>query len=157
MWKKLLEDLRSKIQQDLQEELFLSPLKASERVEIEEKFQEELGHAINSSYIDLLQMTDGLVYEGIFLYSAISRKYPDSDGVSMELIDLNLMYREDAGLDNHFIVYGEADMELVVHDLNEKKFQIRDKVGFDTVYEEYDSMEQILIRIIEMIHERVWG
>lgn len=152
--KKLLENLRVRIRQDLNEELFFNPLDPSDLAVFEVDFFNALSSKIYPEYLEFLKISDGIMWEGVFLYSAIARDIPDSQGSkSPELIELNEIYRDVSWM-KRYVVYGEGDMEMFVHNLSNGKFQVVDKIDDTLAYEEFDTMGGMINYALSMMLER---
>lgn len=59
-----------------------------------------LGTALPESYLDFLSSHDGLVTEGVFLYSSIPRPYPGG-GTAHALVEMNLLARDQGFMDGY--------------------------------------------------------
>jgi|GEM_PF-913943 len=110
-----------------------------------------LGTALPESYLDFLSNHDGLVAEGVFLYSGISRPYSDG-GSSLALIEMKLLAR-DRGFMAGYVEHGESDMDCYVFESGTGRHQVRDKVAFDNVYEEFVSFDGLLSHIFDLIEQ----
>lgn len=77
-------------------------------------------------YLKVLEQHNGIVVEGVFLYSTTPIKYTDSDGYCLEFIDMNLLSRELKWKDT-FIIFGDSDQDEYVLDLTAARYQVRDK------------------------------
>lgn len=110
-----------------------------------------LGITLPESYLDFLSSHDGLVAQGVFLYSSIPRPY-SGGGTALALVEMNLLAREQGFMDG-YVELGESDMDCYVFKSATDLYQVRDKVAFDNVYEEFASFEGLLSHILDLIEQ----
>ncbi|MFG6084882.1 YrhA family protein [Stenotrophomonas indicatrix] len=110
-----------------------------------------LGITLPESYLDFLSSHDGLVAQGVFLYSSIPRPY-SGGGTALALVEMNLLAREQGFMDG-YVELGESDMDCYVFESATDLYQVRDKVAFDNVYEEFASFEGLLSHILDLIEQ----
>lgn len=110
-----------------------------------------LGIALPESYLDFLSSHDGLVAQGVFLYSSIPRPY-SGGGTALALVEMNLLAR-DTGFMDGFVELGESDMDCYVFESGAGRYQVRDKVAFDNVYEEFVCFDGLLSHILDLIEQ----
>ncbi|EKT2103605.1 TPA: YrhA family protein [Stenotrophomonas maltophilia] len=110
-----------------------------------------LGTGLPESYLDFLSSHDGLVAEGVFLYSSIPRTYPGG-GTAHALVEMNLLARDQGFMDG-YVELGESDMDCYVFEFRTSLYQVRDKVAFDNVYEEFVSFDGLLSHILDLIEQ----
>lgn len=65
---------------------------------------------------------------------------------------MNLLAR-DAGFMDGFIELGESDMDCYIFESGTDRYQVRDKVAFDNVYEEFVSFDGLLSHILDLIEQ----
>ncbi|EPM84451.1 hypothetical protein A3SM_10268 [Pseudomonas syringae pv. actinidiae ICMP 18886] len=105
-------------------------------------------------YLKVLEQHNGIVVEGVFLYSTTPIKYTDSDGYCLEFIDMNLLSRELKWKDT-FIIFGDSDQDEYVLDLTAARYQVRDKQAFDNVYEEFGTFTGLLEYMLDLMIGRI--
>lgn len=105
-------------------------------------------------YLKVLEQHNGIVVEGVFLYSTTPIKYTDSDGYRLEFIDMNLLSRELKWKDT-FIIFGDSDQDEYVLDLTAARYQVRDKQAFDNVYEEFGTFTGLLEYMLDLMIGRI--
>lgn len=110
-----------------------------------------LGNTLPESYLDFLSSHDGLVAQGVFLYSSIPRPY-SGGGTALALVEMNLLAR-DTGFMDGFVELGESDMDCYVFEAGTGTYQVRDKVAFDNVYEAFTSFDRLLSHILDLIEQ----
>lgn len=134
--------------------MLLDPLPEKDQAAFFRKFLAALGVEPDAGYMELLEQTDGLVAEGVFVYSSQPRPIADEDDSSLAIIDANLQYREQADQPDHKIIYGDSDMDIYVHDTHKGVFTIESKVGGE-VFHRFDTFEEMLGQILLEIEDRV--
>lgn len=65
---------------------------------------------------------------------------------------MNLLAREQGFMDG-YVELGESDMDCYVFESATDLYQVRDKVAFDNVYEEFASFEGLLSHILDLIEQ----
>ena len=110
-----------------------------------------LGITLPESYLGFLSRHDGLAAAGVFLYSSTSRSYRDG-GSALALVEMNLLAC-DQGSMGGYVELGESDMDCYVFEFATGRYQVRDKVAFDNVYEEFTSLDGLLCHIIGLIEQ----
>ncbi|WP_061479997.1 YrhA family protein [Stenotrophomonas sp. DDT-1] len=110
-----------------------------------------LGIVLPESYVGFLSRHDGLAAAGVFLYSSTSRSYCDG-GSALALVEMNLLARGQGSMGG-YVELGESDMDCYVFEFATGRYQIRDKVAFDNVYEEFTSLDGLLGHIISLIEQ----
>ncbi|WP_229655222.1 MULTISPECIES: YrhA family protein [Stenotrophomonas] len=134
-------------------EMYLGPSLGRSSIEaLQSLALSTLGIALPESYLDFLSSHDGLAAEGAFLYSSIPRPYSDG-GSALALVEMNLLARDQGFMDG-YIELGESDMDCYVFDSGTGLYQVRDKVAFDNVYEEFASFDRLLSHILDLIEQR---
>jgi hypothetical protein len=113
----------------------------------------ELSEDLPAQYIDFLRSYDGLISGGVFIYSSVPHKFPDSDGYSHDFININLISR-DVDFMKEFLVFGDSDQDEYVLELATRKYQVRDKQAIDNVFEEFDSFDGLLEFMLDLIIQR---
>ncbi|HEL3169893.1 TPA: hypothetical protein UMF63_000993 [Stenotrophomonas maltophilia] len=133
-------------------EFFLGPsLERSSIEALQDLARSTLGTALPEPYLDFLSRHDGLMAEGVSLYSSIPRSCPDG-GSSPALVDMNVLAR-DLDFMDAYVELGESDMDCYVFASGTGRYQIRDRVAFDNVYEEFESFDGLLSHILDLIEQ----
>ena len=114
----------------------------------------ELGHVPPNEYLDILTQLNGVVVEGVFLYSTKPIKLVGSDGYSLDFIEMNLISRDVSGMED-FLFLGDSDQDVYIFSIIEGKYQVRDKQAFDNVCEEFDSFSKLFEYMVDLMVGRV--
>jgi hypothetical protein len=114
----------------------------------------ELGFSPPIDYLEILKRFDGLVIEGVFLYSTKPKKLVGGSGYSLAFIEMNKLLREIKWMDQ-YILFGDSDQDAYVLDLAEGRYQVRDKQAFDNVYEEFERFSSLLEYMMNLMASRV--
>ncbi|MEQ4283580.1 YrhA family protein [Pseudomonas syringae] len=125
--------------------------------EIEEftkRSETELKFSPIEEYLNILKKHNGMVVEGVFLYSTKPIKYIESDGYCLEFIEMNLLSRELEWKDQ-FIIFGDSDQDEYVLDLSANRYQVRDKQAFSNIYEEYETFIELFEYMLDLMISRV--
>ncbi|OBU49716.1 YrhA family protein [Stenotrophomonas maltophilia] len=133
-------------------EMYLgSPLRRAGIEALQRRAISALGTVLPESYLDFLSRYDGLAASGVFLYSSAPHPYPDG-GSALALVEMNLLARAVAFMDDHIEV-GESDMDCYVFESQTSKYQVRDKVAFDNIYQEFNSFDDLLGHVVDLIEQ----
>jgi len=136
-------------------DMYLGEPATPENIEsLKKAAQEKFSAKLPDQYLEFLSKFDGLVSEGVFIYSSRPHKFPDSDGYSHDFITTNEIARDVDSLKN-FLIFGDSDQDEYVLDIKSRKFQVRDKQAFDNIFEEFDSFDHLLDFMIDLIIQRV--
>jgi len=113
----------------------------------------ELSVSLPYEYLEFLQMFDGLVACGVFIYSSRSRVMPGADSLCPNFVEMNYLSR-DIDFMKDFLVFACSDQDEYVLDLKRGKYQVRDRQAFDNVNEEFNSFDGILAFMVDLIGQR---
>lgn len=116
--------------------------------------QEKLGHRPPSEYLEVLKRFDGMVVEGVFLYSTTSRSLAGTKSFTLDFLEMNMLSREDDFMTN-FLFFGDSDQDVYVFDILAGEYQVRDKQAFDNVYEQFYSFSGLLAHMVDLMLSRV--
>jgi len=114
----------------------------------------ELGLIPPDQYLYFLNKFDGLVVEGVFLYSTRPIKINGGSGSSLDFVEMNVLSRELEWM-QEYVVFGDSDQDEYVLDIANNSYQVRDKQAFDNVYEEFDSFLGLFEYMVGLMLERV--
>lgn len=132
-------------------DMYLGPNGSQEDIDwLSNTARHEFSIDLPKQYLDFLKKHDGLIAGGVFIYSSRPHKFPDSEGHSHSFIDLNLI-AQDLDIMKGYLIFGESDQEEYVLDLSKNKYQVRDNQAFDNIYEEFDSFDELLEFMIDLI------
>ena len=102
----------------------------------------------------MLARHDGFAGEGVFLYSSRPGRFEGSEDTVLDVVDANLAARYVPALQD-FLIFGDSDQDEYVLDLMRQKFQVRDKQTFNNVYEKFDSFDELLVYMLDLMLTRV--
>lgn len=145
-----------KLRADLNEaEMYLGPPIGRPDIEaLQSSALSTPGTVLPESCLGFLSRHDGLAAAGVFLYSSTSRSYCDG-GSALALVEMNLLAGGQGSLGG-CVEIGESDMDCYVFEFATGRYQVRDKVAFDNVYQEFTSLDGPLGHIISLIKQHCW-
>ena len=114
----------------------------------------DLGLTPPDQYLFFLRKFDGLVVEGVFLYSTRSIEIAGDNGCSLDFVEMNVLSRELEWM-NAYVFFGDSDQDVYVLDIASNSYQVRDKQAFDNVYEEFDSFLGLFEYMVDLMLDRV--
>jgi len=107
-----------------------------------------LSYELPQSYLDILASTDGLSWNGAVLYASETR-LRDNDELDIQgLLEANIQLRLAYTPDKDFIYFAESGMDAYRHNLVAGKFEISDRVVGDSVFETFDTAEELFQQLL---------
>ena len=103
----------------------------------------ELGADLPASYLNFLRLTDGLIWDGLFIYS--SEKTPvvgEPNEFMHPFVDTNLIWRSHEP-HKKFLFFGDGDISLYVYNLEKDCYEILDRPS-ETVIQTFSSFDEML-------------
>ncbi len=125
-----------------------------EIIDVKRRCEYSLNCTLPAAYTNMLARHDGFAGEGVFLYSSRPGRLDGSQDTVLDVVDANLAAR-DVEVLHDFLIFGDSDQDEYVLDLTRQKFQVRDKQAFDNVYEEFDSFDELLMYMLDLMLTRV--
>ena len=108
-----------------------------------------LTYELPQSYLDILTVTDGLDWNGAVLYSSETRLRDNDDLDIQGMLEANVQLRLAYSPDKDFIYFAESGMDAYRHNLVADKFEISDRVVGDSVFETFDTAEELFQQLFE--------
>ncbi|MTG99455.1 MULTISPECIES: YrhA family protein [Myroides] len=108
---------------------------------LEKYMIEKFSISVPNSLKEILQISNGLNYDGVFLYGL-------SEKVNLNLIEVNLNWHTDEDFAK-FIFYADTDLYLFVQEIETKVFSFRPRDNFDEVLLETTDDELFFQIILE--------
>ena len=111
------------------------------------RVREMLGTTLPEDYIQFLLYTNGLMYNGLMIYSSQETVLQGRPDVCIwGIVEANLLHRSDPFF-NDFLVFGQGNMDYYALYLPDNSYRIIDRVPgnfIDTLW----SFEDLLVRAI---------
>ncbi|MCW0973906.1 YrhA family protein [Pantoea agglomerans] len=104
-------------------------------------------------YADMLEVMDGLEYNGLTLYSLTQAENGELAWSNIYIRNIDTRDNDvyvDPNLTDKLLI-GEDGMSVFVYSFKEKCFQIRDKASTDYVIEEYETFSDLLSALIDIV------
>lgn len=105
-------------------ELNRFPLSEQDILQIKEEIKEKYNKELSTTYIQILQLTNGINFNGVFLYGM-------DENPSMDIVKCNEDWKPLDGFQNYFF-YADSDLYLFVQDKTET-YSIRTRDDFETI------------------------
>jgi hypothetical protein len=110
--------------------------------------RETLGTTLPEGYIQFLSYTNGLMYNGLMIYSSQETVLQGRQGVCIwGIVEANLLHRSDQFF-NDFLVFGQGNMDYYALYLPDNSYRIIDRVP-GNVIDILPSFDDLMIRAIE--------
>jgi len=104
---------------------------------------------IAEDYADFLRITDGLNFNGVFIYPSHTLPSSAHPGWYIDgLVEENLMWREAVDPEGTYLFYADSDINLWGYNLTTSQYELRAKDCDDVeeVYESFDAMLGDILR-----------
>lgn len=105
-------------------ELNRFPLSEQNIFWLKDEVNEKYGKLLSNIYIQILQLTNGINFNGVFLYGM-------DENPSMDIVKCNEDWKRLDGFQNYFF-YADSDLYLFVQDKTET-YSIRTRDDFETI------------------------
>jgi hypothetical protein len=112
-------------------------------LEFSQQVIKKLKTEIPKAFLDFLRITNGLNWNGLFIYSA-----GESEDFEYDFIEMNLNYR-DVDYFQDLLVFGEGNSEIYTYEISTKEYQIRDRVPADNIIEKCRSFDAMIEKALE--------
>lgn len=114
---------------------------------LQQRAQEELGASVPEHYLDFLRVTDGLNWEGLFVYASGKNSIAGKPSVFMHsFVDDNLDWRSYAPHRN-YLFFGDGDISLFAYNLTERRYEIQDRPS-GTVISAFDTFDAMFTQAL---------
>lgn len=108
-----------------------------------------LSYTLPQAYLDILAITDGLDWNGVVLYASETRMRDNEELDIQGLLEANIQLRLAYTPDKDFIYFAESGIDAFRHNLVANKFEISDRVVGTSVYETFDTADELFQRLLE--------
>jgi len=102
----------------------------------------ELSAVVPQEYKDFLRVTDGLNWNGLFIYSS-----HNTDDYKHGFVDSNLDWRS-YEINDDFVYFGNADINLYVYSIRDSEYQMLDRPSMD-VYGSFRTFDEMLTEALK--------
>ena len=119
------------------------PLSEAAREVFKSRVSYTFSYDLPQVYLDLLAVTDGLSWNGVVLYASETRLRENDELDIQGMLEANVQLRLAYTPDKDFMYFAESGMDAYRHNLVADKFEISDRVVGDSVFETFDTAEQL--------------
>lgn len=129
------------------------PLSEVGQEEFKSRVAYTLSYKLPQAYLDILAVTDGLFWNGAVLYASETRLHDNNELDIQGMLEANIQLRLAYTPDKDFIYFAESGMDAYRHNLVADKFEISDRVVGDSVFETFDTAEELFQQLFKnMLH-----
>lgn len=126
-------------------DLSLQPPASAEQIEdLESATKEELNVELPEAYKVFLKKTNGLNYNGLFIYAT---EMVEISGMEDEFIngfvDENLLHREVVEDFNDLLIFADGNLDFYVYQISKDEYQTRDRASLD-ITQKFSSFEELI-------------
>lgn len=116
---------------------------------LQQRAQEELGASLPDGYLDFLRVTDGLNWEGLFVYASGKTPVIDKPTVFMHsFVDDNLDWHSHAPHQN-YLFFADSDISLYVYHLAKRRYEILDRPS-ETLIQTFETFDAMLAEALRL-------
>jgi len=118
-----------------------------------QRTRDELSAELPDGYLDFLRITDGLNWNGLFVYASDRNPAINTPTIFMQsFVENNLDWRSYEP-HNNYLFYAEGDISLYGYNLVEKRYELQDRSSGDIIstFETFDEMITEALKI--SLHE----
>ncbi len=120
---------------------------------LHQKTRDELGATLPDGYLDFLRVTDGLIWNGLFIYS--SEKAPilgETNEFMHPFVDTNLIWRDHEPHKN-YLFFADGEISLYVYNLMKERYEILDRPS-ETLISTFDTFDELITEALRLsLHE----
>lgn len=120
---------------------------------LQQRAQKELDASLPDDYLDFLRVTDGLNWDGLFVYASGKNPVIEKPTAFMHsFVDDNLDWRSHAPHRN-YLFFADSDISLFVLNLASRRYEILDRPS-GTLIQTFDTMDAMLTEALRLsLHE----
>jgi hypothetical protein len=120
------------------------PCGKQERENLYAAVQKELGAALPREYLELLEVVNGLDYDGLVIFASKRGPYVDDPATDLEgIIEANSDYRDNPDMSD-YLLFGEDGTVFYAQDLRSGRFVVCLTVGL-TELESYPTCSELFV------------
>jgi hypothetical protein len=120
------------------------PCSEEEIKELRTRARAELSAGLPDEYADFLKVTNGLNFNGVFIYPSRTTPIAAKPGAEMYgFVEENLTWREFVDRQGNYLFYADSDLNLWGYNLTKSRHELRAK-DCDDVEEVYRSFDEML-------------
>jgi hypothetical protein len=115
------------------------------RVEAKSKLSAE----IPDEYADFLRITDGLNWNGVFIYASHRALLVGHRDLYINgFVEMNEIWREETDPDGNYLFYADADLDLYGYNLERSRYELvtKDSGDIETTYDSFNEMLAAALR-----------
>ena len=106
---------------------------------------QELNITLDSGYLDFLEFTNGLDYDGLVIYG--SERYQDGNYFLDGFVEVNKEFWQEESL-RGYVAYGDENSTRQVFNLKSGRFEIVDRVAWDAI-SQHDTFDEMLLAALQ--------
>ena len=125
------------------------PLSEAAREAFRSRVAYTLSYELPVVYLDLLAVTDGLSWNSAVLYASETRQRSTDELSIQGMLEANIQLRLAYTPDKDFIYFAESGVDAYRHNLAADKFEISDRVVGDSVFETFDTAEELFQHLLQ--------
>src|SRR5215831_12763554 len=124
------------------------PCSEEEIEQLRVRARAELSAEIPKDFTDFLRITNGLNFNGVFIYPSRTTPIAGSPRIEMEgFVEMNLIWREGVDPQGNYLFYADSDINLWGYNLAKAQYELRAK-DCDDVEEVYESFDEMLVDVL---------
>jgi hypothetical protein len=120
---------------------------------LSQKVEAEFFAQLPADYLEFLRLTDGLNWNGLFIYSCDKTPVVGEAGEFMHpFVETNLIWRDYAP-HKDYLFYADSDISLYVYNLVKERYEILDRPS-ETLINTFGSFDELITEALKLsLHE----
>lgn len=149
MYQDLVARIASKRRADLGSDI-QPPATEASLAHLRQRTHDDLGAELPEGYLNFLRLTDGLNWEGLFIYASDRNPVVGKPTVFMHsFVEDNLDWRSYEKRKN-YLIFADGDISLYAYNLVEKRYELQDRSS-GTVLSTYGTFEEMITEALQTI------
>lgn len=144
-YKKLLLTLHEQEKNEFGEGFLYEGVPLDELQELIRRCNQELNITLDSGYLDFLEFTNGLDYDGLVIYG--SERCQDGNLFLEGFVEVNKELWQEESL-RSYVAYGDENSTRQVFNLKSGRFEIVDRVAWDAI-SQHDTFDEMLLAALQ--------
>ena len=146
-YKNILITLHEREKQEFGEGFLFAGAEHKDLQKLVDRSMQELNITLDKSYLDFLEFTNGLDYDGLVIYG--TERYQNGNDFQEGFVEANAEFRKDPEL-QHYICYGDENSTRQVFNLKTSRFESIDRVAWDDI-SQHDTFDDMLLTAIHKL------
>lgn len=119
------------------------PASEADLASLSARARAELSAEVPQQYKDFLRVTDGLNFDGLFIYSS-----HNTEDYTHGFVETNLIWRS-YGVNEDSLLFADSDINLYAYNLVEKRYELQDRPSGDA-YDTFKTFDEMITEALRL-------